>query len=113
MDTNILVFLAVAGLLTFLYISKLRSKVEIPENPYLVDVRTAKEFAAGSVPGAINIPLDQIEARRSELKGKENLVLFCRSGMRSGQAKGILEKNGFTNVVNGGGWSGVKKRMEK
>lgn len=35
-------------------------------------------------------------------------MLFCRSGNRSGQAKAILEQNGFTNVINGGTWQNVK-----
>jgi phage shock protein E len=57
---------------------------------FLVDVRTPQEFAAGSVKGAINIPLDQIEQQISLFKGKKSVVVFCRSGNRSSQAKRIL-----------------------
>jgi len=112
MDSNLIVPILVAAALVLVYGRKLFSKVELPDNPYLVDVRTANEFKAGSVDGAINIPLSQVEARISELKGKENLVVFCRSGNRSGQAKTILEKNGFTGIVNGGGWKTLKKQIE-
>ena len=73
----------------------------------LVDVRTASEFATGSVKGAINIPLDQIQRQLSKFKGKENIVLFCRSGNRSNQAKKILMQNNFQNVIDGGTWKNV------
>jgi rhodanese-related sulfurtransferase len=45
----------------------------------------------------------------SKFKGKVNIVVFCRSGSRSGQAKSILEQNGFTNVTNGGTWQEVNQ----
>lgn len=113
MDNTVLIPLAIAAVLFFLFSRRANSNVTIPDKPYLVDVRTAKEFNAGSVNGAINIPLDQIASRKNELKGKENLVLFCRSGNRSGQAIAILEKHGFSNIVNGGGWKSLKNQIEK
>lgn len=68
----------------------------------LVDVRSPGEFKSGSVKGAVNIPLDSVTAQIAKFKGKENIVVFCRSGNRSGQAKMILERNGIQNVYNGG-----------
>lgn len=82
-------------------------KEVLADNAYLVDVRTPSEFASGSVKGAVNIPLDKISGQLSKFKGKKNIVVFCRSGNRSSQAKSILEKNGFKNVVNGGTWQNV------
>ncbi|SFT06428.1 rhodanese-like domain-containing protein [Sphingobacterium wenxiniae] len=82
-------------------------KEVLADNAYLVDVRTPSEFASGSVKGAVNIPLDKISGQVSKFKGKKNIVVFCRSGNRSSQAKSILEKNGFKNVVNGGTWQNV------
>lgn len=82
-------------------------KEVIKEGAFLVDVRTPSEFASGSVKGAVNIPLDKISGQLSKFKGKKNIVVFCRSGNRSSQAKSILEKNGFKNVVNGGTWQNV------
>lgn len=79
----------------------------IVNNAFLVDVRTPTEFAEGNVPGSVNIPLDQVQNQLSKFKNHENIVVFCRSGNRSGQAKAILEQNGFTNVVNGGTWQQV------
>ncbi|MGZ8556986.1 MAG: rhodanese-like domain-containing protein [Chitinophagaceae bacterium] len=75
---------------------------DIIKSAFLVDVRTAAEFSEGSVPGAVNIPLDTVVSQLSAFKGKENIIVFCRSGNRSNQAKVILEQNGFKNVVNGG-----------
>lgn len=73
----------------------------------LVDVRSSGEFAGGSAKGAINIPLDQVTKRLEDFKGKDQIIVFCRSGNRSGQAQSILERNGFTNVTNGGTWDTV------
>jgi rhodanese-related sulfurtransferase len=79
----------------------------IQEGAYLVDVRTPAEFVQGSVKGAVNIPLDQLQKKLDAFKGKKNIVVFCRSGNRSSQAKAILEQHGFTNVINGGTWQNV------
>lgn len=74
---------------------------------FLVDVRTPGEFEEGSAKDAVNIPLDQVMNELKQFNGKENIVVFCRSGNRSGQAKYILEQNGFKNVYNGGTWQDV------
>ncbi|MFC5626855.1 rhodanese-like domain-containing protein [Algoriphagus winogradskyi] len=81
----------------------------IQQGAFLVDVRSAGEFASGSVKGAVNIPLDRIGSQLSKFKGKKNIVVFCRSGNRSGQAKSILEQNGFENVINGGTYQKVNQ----
>lgn len=79
----------------------------IRNGAFLVDVRTPGEFASGSVAGAVNIPLDWIASRLDELKNKKTIIVFCRSGNRSSQAKSILERNGFSNVLDGGTWGHV------
>ena len=76
-------------------------KEQVAKGAFLVDVRTPAEFSMGSVKGAVNIPLDEVESRMNEFKGKPSVIVFCRSGNRSGQAKSILEANGITNVTNG------------
>jgi len=78
----------------------------------LVDVRSPFEFADGTVEGAINIPLDRLQSRLDELKKKEHIVVFCRSGNRSGKALKILNENGFQNVLNGGTWKAVQAIKE-
>lgn len=83
----------------------------IKDGAFLVDVRTPAEFAAGSVKGAVNIPLDRVRQQLAQFKGKKHIVVFCRSGNRSGQAKAILEQNGFQQVWNGGTWAQVNNLM--
>jgi phage shock protein E len=67
----------------------------------VLDVRSAPEFEGGHVPGALNIPFDQVAARSAELgaKGKP-VLLYCRSGRRSGVAAAELVKQGFTAVYD-------------
>ncbi len=66
----------------------------------VLDVRTPEEFAAGHVPGAVNVPYDQVEARLAELSGAKNqdVVLYCRSGRRAQVAAGVLAQAGFTRL---------------
>jgi len=83
----------------------------LKEGAFLVDVRTPQEFAGGSVQGAVNIPLDQLPKQLTKLKNKKHIVVFCRSGNRSGMAKSILTQNGFSNVTNGGTWQNVNQLL--
>jgi rhodanese-related sulfurtransferase len=80
---------------------------------FLVDVRTPSEYASGHAPNSVNIPLDQIQNQLAKFKGKKDIVVFCRSGNRSSQAKTILEQNGFKNVVNGGTWNDIVEVLKK
>jgi phage shock protein E len=69
----------------------------------LVDVRTPEEFAKGHLRGAINVPYDKVEDHRAEF-GKDvdrAIVVYCRSGRRSGIALTTLENLGYTAVFNG------------
>jgi rhodanese-related sulfurtransferase len=67
----------------------------------VLDVRTSQEFEAGHVPGAVNIPYDQVAGRSAEvgLKGKP-VLLYCRSGRRSAIAAAELVRQGFTAVYD-------------
>jgi rhodanese-related sulfurtransferase len=72
--------------------------------PLIVDVRTPEEFSSGAYPGAVNIPLDELQARIGELGSKSrDITLYCASGARSAYAQRALVQMGFTNVKNGGG----------
>lgn len=75
----------------------------------LVDVRTPEEFSAGHLEGAINIPHDQTLARLTEYGGDKDrsVVVYCRSGNRSGQAYKILVEQGFTSTHNAGGYEDI------
>ncbi len=74
------------------------------DNVTIVDVRSTAEFAEQHYPGAINIPLDEVPQRINEFKDfKMPIVVYCRSGIRSGMAVGSLKQNGIADVINGGG----------
>ena len=71
--------------------------------PHIVDVPSIEQFAYGAAPGAINIPLDELESRLDELGARDRkIILYCASGSRSSYAVQILKACGFTNPVNGG-----------
>lgn len=97
------------GLLKTLFGGGNNQEIEevIQSGAFLVDVRSPEELASGKVKGAVNIPLNQIQSHLAKFKGKKAVVVFCQSGMRSGQAARILKQNGIENVYNGGGWRSV------
>lgn len=72
------------------------------KKPFILDVRTPSEFYSGYIPGAILIPLQQLEGRLSELAGykDKDVLVYCRSGNRSTVAAKILIENGFTRLYN-------------
>jgi rhodanese-related sulfurtransferase len=57
----------------------------------LVDVRSGTEFASGHIPGAVNIPMEQIEARLDDLGSNVPVILVCQAGKRARMAAGLLE----------------------
>jgi rhodanese-related sulfurtransferase len=77
-------------------------------NPTLIDVRTPAEFEAGHIPGAVNVPLDELKASLDQLctalDDHHDVVLVCRSGARAGQAQEALRAAGLTSptVLSGG-----------
>ena len=85
----------------------------IKNGAFLVDVRTPFEYSEGSVKGAVNIPLDKIQNQISKFKGRPNIIVFCRSGSRSSQAKSILDQNGFEGVINGGTLQNVNQAIKE
>ena len=79
-----------------------------PKNFYLVDVRTPEEFKTGRIPGAININYVDILITPPTLNKTDTIVVYCRTGNRSLQAKNALTRAGYTNVINFGGISNWK-----
>ena len=71
-----------------------------------IDVRTPEEYQEGHLADAVNIPLDQIANKISATAADKNapIHLYCKSGRRAGLAKQQLEKMGYTNVSNHGGY---------
>jgi phage shock protein E len=87
--------------------------------PMVLDVRTAEEFAEGHVPGAINISHDELADRLAEIDAarEDGLIVYCRSGRRSGIAEELLLGQGFSNVQHLDGdmaaWLEAQRPVEK
>lgn len=80
----------------------------------LIDVREPMELMVdGEIQNAINIPLGEVEERQDEILNSEKpVVIFCRSGNRSGKALEYLQSQGLLRGVNGGGWEELKNKIE-
>ena len=80
--------------------------------PTIIDVRTRAEFSGGNVAGSINIPIQELTERLSEIRNlSEPLILCCASGARSGQAAAYLKSNEI-NCENGGSWLEVNYAIQ-
>jgi len=117
--TNILYWIAMAGLLFYFAYTKgwilanfesispkqAQTLILNDDNVSLLDVRTAEEYKSGHIRGAKLIPLNKLEANLDKLKAdkQKKIVVYCRSGNRSVAASRILEKHGFVplNVKQG------------
>ena len=104
-----LMHLKLLALLTFMF-----AMSSAWADPVWIDVRTVEEFTADHIEGDANIPLAEIDTAKLATQYDKNaeIMLYCRSGNRAGQAKEILEAAGFTNVVNAGGISDVRSLRE-
>jgi rhodanese-related sulfurtransferase len=110
---NWIVFLILAGLITAFWlwkrsgqISKPAARALLEKNALVVDVRTRSEFKSGHLPGALNIPVDEIEtALPAKVKDRNQpMLLHCASGMRSAVARQKLKQLGYANVFNLGSY---------
>ena len=92
-----------------------KTLMEKEEGYILLDVRTKGEYESGYIPGAINIPLSDIDEKIiSFLPDKSQMILvYCRSGNRSREASDKLSKLGYTNVLEIGGINAWKGEIVK
>jgi rhodanese-related sulfurtransferase len=106
MDPNIVLLVAAAALVTLFFFRSFAGKCSpsfarqlVSMGAKLVDVRSPGEFGAGHIDGAINVPLHELAGRAEDLGERDApIVLYCRSGARSGRAKRMLAARGFTEV---------------
>lgn len=105
------------GLLDFLKPANINTGVEefhATPDAQLIDVRTPGEYADGHIPGAVNVPLQQISAIAKKVPNKTTpLFVYCLSGGRSQQAVGALKQMGYTDARNIGGIGSWHGDLEK
>jgi rhodanese-related sulfurtransferase len=79
---------------------ELQRKLSAPGAPIVIDVRKPAEFGAAHIPGAINIPLDEIEKRLDVFRSDDGVLIYCINGARTRQAEPLLFSNGIDNVYH-------------
>ncbi|MGE8496044.1 MAG: rhodanese-like domain-containing protein [Pseudomonas sp.] len=81
----------------------------------LIDVRTPEEFAEGALAGATRVDPEAIVEQIATLAPDKDtpIVLYCRSGRRSGNAQDALAAQGYTQVINAGGYEELNKVLEQ
>ncbi len=80
----------------------------VDKQPLLLDVRTPQEFASGHIPGALNIPVDDLRSRLGELPRDRTVAAYCQVGQRGYLATRILLQAGYSIVNIGGGYKTFK-----
>lgn len=88
-------------------------KINMDRKITQIDVRTPLEFSCGNVKGSINIPMNEVVQRLSEIKELEPMLVFCKSGARSQKVVDYLKDNGVVEVENGGGWMEVNASINQ
>ncbi len=83
------------------------------EDGILVDVRSQEEYKEDTMPGAINIPIDELRGRMNELPKEKNIYIFCQIGLRGYLAQRILVQNGYEHVSNISGGFALWKAINK
>ncbi|AMW04486.1 FAD-dependent oxidoreductase [Gemmatimonas phototrophica] len=86
--------------------SQLADALQSSAPPLVLDVRNPDEYLAAHIQGALNIPVDDVRARLSEIPRDRAIAVHCKSGFRGHLAARILRQHGYTNLVNlTGGWT--------
>lgn len=81
---------------------------------FLLDVRTKAENQLGTIPGSVNIPVDELRKHLNELPTDKKIIIFCAVGLRGYIASRILTQNGFSNVYNlSGGYKTYETAIQK
>lgn len=96
-------FVALAGDAPKMEPDQLLEALKAKQDKVLVlDVRSEEEYQGGHVPGAVNIPYDQLPGRVDEVKSQQadRIVVYCESGRRAGKAEATLQEAGFENVYD-------------
>lgn len=84
----------------------------IAQGASIIDVRTTSEFARGHIRRSTNIPLDVLATQLGKIPKDKPVITCCASGMRSAAARGMLLKQGYSPVYNGGNWRDLEQFAE-
>lgn len=100
-------------LITLMLFFGLMSSMASASETIWIDVRSAEEFAAGHLKGAINIPHTEIKQQITTIAADKNtnIALYCKSGRRAGIALDALTELGYSKVANHGGYEDLKKQQ--
>ena len=79
---------------------ELKRRLDAGESPFVLDVREPWEVALASLPGAVNIPLNEIPLRLKELDADSEIIVLCKMGGRSLKAAQFLAARNFSRVSN-------------
>jgi len=91
-------------------VESVAARLDAGEDIYLLDVRTPEELEEhGMIAGAVNIPIDQLEARLSEVPKDKEIVTYCMRGGRASSAADILREAGYTEPIQFGGITAWKE----
>ena len=112
-------FVALAAVLSMSAAPTLANDLEIIReglsSPVIVDVRTEQEYASGALEGALNHPVQGLPGTLIDMgiELDEEVIVYCRSGRRSAQAKSLLKAAGFKLVFDGGAMSKLEEAINK
>lgn len=93
-------------------VESLTNEIRSGQAPQMIDVRTPSEYAAAHIPCAINIPMDQFEARKKDLHLENRVVLVCKGGVRAKIVAGWLPQSGLVQVLEGGTDAWINSGLE-
>lgn len=89
---------------------KIKIKKMLQQGAVVIDIRTPMEYDKGRVPNSINIPLDRLLLNTEKIKSiQQPIIVCCASGIRSSQAKKLIQLLGKKDIVNGGSWQSILK----
>ena len=82
--------------------AELAAQIKDGHAPLVLDVRSPEEFKGGHIPGAVNIPIDQLPSRLGELgiAKSDEVVVHCERGPRAAKAEALLRESGYTDVAD-------------
>lgn len=109
---------ALLFIISSLWVQAADDLVEIQQglgSPMIVDVRSEGEYASGAIDGALNHPLQGLPGTLLDMGVEldEEVIVYCRSGRRSAQAKTLLKEAGFQLVFDGGPMTQLERALEQ